>query len=45
MRRVIGFLFLLALLAGAALVGYAYLGDLSAPVRSIETPAPGLGFD
>ena len=44
MRRLMGFLLLVALLAAAGLVGYAYLGDLSAPVRAVESPASGVGF-
>ncbi|MFN3262700.1 MAG: hypothetical protein ACE37J_19295 [Pikeienuella sp.] len=44
MRRLIGLLLGLALLAAAGLVGYAYLGDLSSPVRPVEAPASGVGF-
>lgn len=44
MRRLIGFLFILLLLAAVGLVGYAYLVDIPAPTRTVETPAVGVGF-
>lgn len=44
MRRFIGLLFILALLAGVGLVIYAYVADLPAPVKVVETPAVGVGF-
>ncbi|MEM7525460.1 MAG: hypothetical protein AAF360_17235 [Pseudomonadota bacterium] len=44
MRRVIGFLFILAVIAALGLVIYAYVADLSAPSKVVETPAVGVGF-
>lgn len=44
MRRLIGFLFILTLFAGAGLVVYAYVGDLTAQKRAVEAPAVGVGF-
>ena len=44
-RRIISFLFILAVLAGLGLVVYAYVSDLPAPLTTVETPAAGVGFD
>lgn len=44
LRRLFGFLLVLAALGALALVGYAYVGDLPAPTGTIETPAVGVGF-
>lgn len=44
-RRIISFLFILAVLAGLGLVVYAYVSDLPAPLITVETPAAGVGFD
>lgn len=44
-RRIITFLFILALLAGLGLVVYAYISDLPAPIGAVESPAAGVGFD
>lgn len=44
MRRFLSFLVLLALLASAALVVYAYIADLTPPTQVVETPAVGVGF-
>lgn len=38
MFRLVKFLVLLALVAGIGLVGFAYLGDLSAPVQPVSAP-------
>ncbi|WP_340107931.1 hypothetical protein [Pikeienuella sp. HZG-20] len=43
-RRLIGFLFILLVLAAVALIGYAYFVDLPAVTGQIETPATGVGF-
>ncbi|MEM7269853.1 MAG: hypothetical protein AAF401_11440 [Pseudomonadota bacterium] len=43
-RRFLSIIFILALLAGVALVVYAYISELPAPVRAVETPAAGVGF-
>ena len=44
-RRIITFLFILALLAGLGLIVYAYISDLPAPISAVEKPAAGVGFD
>lgn len=44
LRRLFGFLLILAILAAAALVGYAYLADLPAETGPKEAPAVGVGF-
>ncbi|MEM7543904.1 MAG: hypothetical protein AAF367_00055 [Pseudomonadota bacterium] len=44
MRRFIGFLFILALIMGVALVVYVYLVDLPPQTQVVETPAVGVGF-
>ncbi|MFV0476148.1 MAG: hypothetical protein ACK5MQ_18380 [Pikeienuella sp.] len=44
LRRLFGFLLVLAALAALGLVGYAYLVDLPAETGRIETPAVGVGF-
>ncbi len=44
MRRFIGFLFILAIIAAVGFVVYAYLADLPAPTETVETPAVGVGF-
>ncbi len=44
MRRFIGFLFVLSLIASVGLVIYVYLVDLPPPTRVVETPAVGVGF-
>lgn len=44
LRRLFGFLLILAILAGAGLVGYAYLAELPPKTGPIETPAVGVGF-
>ena len=44
MRRFIGFLFISLLVVGVGFVVYAYVADLPAPVRVVETPAVGVGF-
>ncbi|MGR3514139.1 MAG: hypothetical protein ACU0GG_15370 [Paracoccaceae bacterium] len=38
MLRLLRFLFVLAVLAGAAVVGYAYLGDLTPDQTSVSEP-------
>lgn len=38
MLRVLRFLFILAVLVGAAVVGYAYLGDLSPEQTEVSEP-------
>ena len=44
MRRFLGFLFILGLIAMVGLIIYVYLVDLPPPVRVVETPAVGVGF-
>ncbi len=38
MLRLLRFLFLLAVLVGAAVIGYAYLGDLSPDQSAVSEP-------
>ncbi len=38
MRYIFRFVFLLVLLAGIAVIGYAYVGDLSPQRSPVETP-------
>ncbi|MEO1613339.1 MAG: hypothetical protein AAFU55_13455 [Pseudomonadota bacterium] len=45
MRRFIGFLFILVLLAVVGFLIYALIADLPAPVSAVETPTVGVGFD
>lgn len=44
MRRFIGFLFVLALILGVALMVYVYIVDLPPDTELVETPAVGVGF-
>ena len=44
MRRLIGILFILVVIAAIGLTGYAYLADLPAPKEVVQTPAVGVGF-
>ena len=44
MRRFLGLLFFLALIAMIGLVVYVYVADLPPPTREVETPAVGVGF-
>lgn len=44
LRRLFGFLLILAVLAGAGLVAYAYFAELPPKTEAIETPAVGVGF-
>lgn len=44
MRRFIGILFILIVVAAIGFTIYALLADLPAPADVIETPATGVGF-
>ena len=44
MRRFIGFLFILIILAAIGFAIYANVADLPAPLSAVETPAAGVGF-
>lgn len=45
MRRFISLLFILVVFAGLGLVIYAYVADLPAPLRTVDAPAAGVGFE
>lgn len=45
MRRFIGFLFILIIIAVIGFVVYASIAELPAPLGAIEAPAVGVGFD
>lgn len=45
MRRLIGILFILVVIAAIGLTVYAYVADLPSPNEPVETPAVGVGFD